>query len=88
MPQKQASSTPPAGPQTGGNQLDFEAALKELETVVAQLEQGDISLDAALKHFERGVQLTRICQQALSEAEQKVEILLKDGSTEPFEPED
>ncbi|HET8551853.1 MAG TPA: exodeoxyribonuclease VII small subunit [Gammaproteobacteria bacterium] len=84
MPQKTPSPTPPSDPE----QPDFEAALKELETVVAQLEQGDISLDAALKHFERGVKLTRICQQALSEAEQKVEILLKDGSTEPFEPED
>ncbi|HET6656074.1 MAG TPA: exodeoxyribonuclease VII small subunit [Gammaproteobacteria bacterium] len=65
---------------------DFETALKELESVVAALEQGDISLDAALKHFERGVTLTRVCQQALTEAEQKVEVLLKDGSVEPFSP--
>lgn len=72
-------------------QPDFEAALKELEAVVATLEQGDVGLDAALAHFERGVKLTRICQQALQAAEQKVEILLKQGGVErvePFTPED
>ena len=41
------------------------------------MEQGDLSLDESLQQFERGVQLTRSCQQALKEAEQKVQILLK-----------
>lgn len=65
---------------------DFESALKELESIVAALEAGDVSLDAALAHFERGVQLTRVCQQALAAAEHKVEILLKDGGQERLEP--
>ena len=67
----------------------LEKSLEELETLVEQLESGDLSLEEALKHFERGVKLTRECQAALKEAEQKVEILLKktaDGEPSPFEP--
>lgn len=56
---------------------DFEQSLTELETIVEQLEQGDLSLDESLRQFERGVQLTRVCQGALKQAEQKVEILLR-----------
>jgi exodeoxyribonuclease VII small subunit len=56
---------------------DFEASLAELESIVEKLEQGDLSLDDSLKQFERGVQLTRVCQSALTQAEQKVEILLR-----------
>ena len=75
---------------------DFEASLTELEAIVEKLEQGDLSLDDSLKQFERGVQLTRICQTALTQAEQKVEILLrKTGSSSgdefeaaPFEADD
>jgi exodeoxyribonuclease VII small subunit len=62
------------------NSPDFESALKELEKIVATLEKGDLSLDAALKHFERGITLTRLCQTALKQAELKVEMLIeKDG---------
>ncbi len=65
---------------------DFETALSELETVVETMEQGDISLDESLKLFERGVTLTRSCQDALKEAEQKVQILLeKNGEPEEFD---
>lgn len=70
---------------------DFEAALKELEGIVSKLEKGDLPLDAALKHFERGIALTRQCQTALKQAELKVEQLLeKDGRQilAPFESED
>ena len=70
---------------------DFEKALAELEGIVATLEKGDLSLDAALKHFERGIALTRQCQTSLKEAELKVEQLVeKNGkqTLEPFEPED
>jgi len=70
---------------------DFETALAELEALVEKMEQGDLSLDESLKQFERGVQLTRACQQALKEAEQKVQILLdKDGqpSLETFDNDD
>lgn len=55
----------------------FEDSLAELEQLVSQLEQGDISLEESLKSFERGVSLTRTCQKALQEAEQKVQILLE-----------
>jgi exodeoxyribonuclease VII small subunit len=71
--------------------LDFEQALKELEALVERMEQGEISLEDSLKHFERGIELTRACQRALREAEQKVHILMeKDGASriEPFEPEE
>ena len=63
--------------------IDFENALKELEALVEHMEQGAISLEESLKCFERGVQLTRACQQALKDAEQKVNILVeKSGHTE------
>ncbi len=63
--------------------VDFEKALAELEARVHQLESGDLSLEDALKAFEEGIRLTRDCQQALTEAEQKVQLLLEqpDGST-------
>ncbi len=70
--------------------FDFEAALTELEQIVEGMEQGDISLEASLEAFENGIKLTRACQKALSEAEQKVQILLsqnESGQLEPFENE-
>ena len=71
--------------------LDLEKALADLETLVERLESGDLKLDQALKEFERGVKLTRECQAALKEAEQKVEILLRktaDAEAVPFEAGD
>ncbi len=71
--------------------INFEKTLNELEKLVEKMEEGDLSLEESLKCFERGIILTKNCQQALSEAEQKVRILLeKDGKTdlEPFNPED
>jgi len=70
--------------------LSFEEALEELEKLVAQLEQGDLPLDQALKAYERGVALTHSCQQSLERAEQKVRILSEkslDADTEPFTAE-
>lgn len=64
----------------------FEQALEELNQLVNKMESGDISLEEALKHFERGIQLTRQCQQALQEAEQKVSILSEKNSTQTLEP--
>ena len=55
----------------------LEKSLEELEALVTRLESGDLPLEQALKEFEHGVKLTRQCQAALQEAEQKVEILLK-----------
>jgi exodeoxyribonuclease VII small subunit len=57
--------------------LDFETAMRDLEALVERLEQGDLPLEESLAAFERGVMLTRTCQAALKEAEQKVEILLR-----------
>src|ERR1700728_1648649 len=56
---------------------DFETAMRDLEELVERLEHGDLPLEESLAAFERGVMLTRACQSALKEAEQKVEILLK-----------
>ena len=68
--------------------VNFEAALEELEALVARMEQGETSLEDSLKDFERGIELTRNCQAALAEAEQKVQILLrKDGEPEDFDTE-
>jgi exodeoxyribonuclease VII small subunit len=67
----------------------LEKSLEELEALVTRLESGDLPLEQALKEFERGVKLTRQCQAALQEAEQKVEILLKKTETaepSPFAP--
>jgi exodeoxyribonuclease VII small subunit len=62
--------------------LSFEASLGELEQIVTQLEQGDVSLDDALKQFERGINLVRQSQAKLEQAQQKVSILLNEGDTE------
>lgn len=69
--------------------LDYEAAVAELESLVDRLEQGDISLEESLKLYESGVLLTRECQEALQNAEQKVQMLLQQsGQTNlvDFEP--
>ncbi len=58
---------------------DLESALKELETLVERMEKGESSLEDSLKDFERGIELTRQCQQALKTAEQKVQQLIGDG---------
>ncbi len=76
-------------PRKSTKKPDFETALEELETLVENLEQGDISLEESLKLFERGVTLTRSCQTSLKEAEQKVQILLeKSGEAEAFESDE
>jgi exodeoxyribonuclease VII small subunit len=56
---------------------DFEAALAELEEIVARLEQGELPLEESLRQFERGVALTRLCQKALGDAERKIRVLAK-----------
>lgn len=64
--------------------LDFEQALRELESVVERLERGDLPLEEALRVFERGVDLTRQCQGALKSAQQRVDALMKrNGELEP-----
>jgi len=69
-------------------QKSFEKALLELETIVEKMEAGDSSLDESLALFEKGVQLARFLREELSNAEKKVEILLKNAEGqvqgEPF----
>lgn len=60
--------------------MQFEMALDRLQLVVKKLESGDLPLEEALRAFEEGVQLARTCQERLSEAEKKVEILSKSGT--------
>lgn len=68
--------------------VNFEAALAELEALVERMEHGDVPLEESLQLFERGVTLTRQCQQALKDAEQKVEILLRKTAAAEPEPFD
>ncbi len=70
--------------------FDFEASLQELAGLVSGMERGELTLEESLRCFERGIELTRACQGALREAEQKVEILLGRGAeadTAPFSPD-
>jgi exodeoxyribonuclease VII small subunit len=60
---------------TKRNKIDFESALAELEALVSHMEQGDVSLEESLRLYERGVKLSHLCQEALCNAEQKIQIL-------------
>lgn len=62
---------------------NFETSLLELEKIVRELEQGDLSLEESLKLFENGVKLSRQCQERLDQAERRIEILLKDENGNP-----
>ena len=65
--------------------INLEKSLTDLEELVEELESGDLPLEKAMKKFEEGIKLTRGCQAALKEAEQKVEILLKSAGSEALE---
>ena len=66
--------------------LSFEESLAELETIVKQMELGDMPLEKALEHFERGIQLTRHSQQKLQQAEQKVQMLIEQQGQDKLVP--
>ena len=71
--------------QTG---FDFEQALEDLEALVSSMEEGELSLEDSLQAFEKGIKLTRECQAALKQAEQKVQVLINEnGDTEDLEVE-
>ena len=73
-----------ANKNTGG--FDFEQALQDLEELVTAMEEGELTLEESLKAFEKGVKLTRECQSALKNAEQKVQVLMNDnGDTQELE---
>ena len=67
------------------NHVNLEKSLADLENVVDELESGDLPLEKAMKKFEEGIKLTRQCQAALKEAEQKVEILVQSAGGEELE---
>ncbi|MBI5612678.1 MAG: exodeoxyribonuclease VII small subunit [Gammaproteobacteria bacterium] len=70
---------------------DFEAALSELEKLVKKMESGEQNLEQALASFQRGIELTRVCQKGLKDAEQRVEKLLAESgevNVAPYKDED
>jgi exodeoxyribonuclease VII small subunit len=68
----------------------FESSLEELERIVRQLEQGELTLEKSLELFEQGVTLSRDCQERLNQAERRIEILMRDSqgraAVRPFDP--
>jgi exodeoxyribonuclease VII small subunit len=76
---------------TNAKPKNFEASLEELERIVRNLEQGDLTLEKSLELFEQGVKLSRECQERLNQAERRIEILMRDNqgrpSIRPFDPD-
>ncbi|WP_412564727.1 exodeoxyribonuclease VII small subunit [Thalassobius sp. MITS945101] len=64
-------------------EMSFEEAMRELETVVGQLERGDVALEDSIKLYERGAQLKARCEAKLKEAEEKVAAITLDGDGQP-----
>lgn len=67
---------------TSNKMPNFEQSLEELETLVEAMESGDLTLEESMEYFERGIRLTRSCQQSLADAEQKIKILMKTAKQE------
>ncbi len=65
-----------------GKDKSFEEAINRLERVVVELEEGELSLEEALKKFEEGIELSRFCTQKLTQAEEKVKKLIKTAKGE------
>ena len=69
----------------------FETSLAELEKIVGKLENGDLPLEQSLELFEKGIKLSRECREHLTNAERRIEILMKDANgdlkAEAIEPE-
>lgn len=63
-------------------EIKFEDALKKLEKIVEDLEKGDLSLDEALKKYQEGVELSRLCAQRLDNAKKKIDVLTKNKKGE------
>lgn len=68
--------------ETVKKEANFENDLEQLEKIVAALEEGGLSLDDSLKRFEEGIKLSRACEKTLTEAEKRIEILLKNSKGE------
>jgi exodeoxyribonuclease VII small subunit len=78
-------------PMSNTKPKNFETSLEELERIVRELEQGELTLEKSLELFEQGVKLSRECQERLTQAERRIEILIRDNqgraSVRPFDPE-
>ncbi len=76
---------------TNAKPKNFETSLEELERIVRELEQGELTLEKSLELFEQGVKLSRECQERLTQAERRIEILMRDNqgraALRPFDPE-
>ena len=70
---------------SSNKKFNLEKSLAELEALVEELESGDLPLEKAMKKFEDGIKLTRGCQAALKDAEQKVEVLMQSAGGEELE---
>lgn len=74
------------------SQLNFESAYQQLENIVEKMERGEQDLEQSLTDFEQGVSLMKHCHKLLKDAEQKIDILVKDSdgalNTEPFDTQD
>jgi exodeoxyribonuclease VII small subunit len=90
------SDAPDTSPKSASTPLTFEAGLRELETIVREMESGELPLERALELFERGTKLSEACRKQLTEAETRVEVLMKRAGAaadedsvqaRPFRPE-
>ena len=76
---------------TNAKPKNFETSLEDLERIVRELEQGELTLEKSLELFEQGVKLSRECQERLTQAERRIEILMRDNqgraAVRPFDPE-
>ena len=70
------------------NKNSLETNLKELESIVAKMEQGDMALEDSIRSYEKGMLLLKLCQDSLKEIEQKVLVLSSDNSLDQFKPSD
>lgn len=67
---------------------NFEAALAELETIVNQMESGQLALEQSLAAYKRGTELLQFCQGALADVEQQIRILNEANTLQPYVPND
>ena len=68
--------------------LTFEQALSQLETIVREMESGDLSLEVSMKHYEAGIELAAFCQKALENARLRISELTPAEEKAPSEDED
>jgi len=66
--------------------IDFEKTLSELEDIVTRMEKGEMTLEESLRSYERGVSLSRGCQKALEQAEQRIQILSEEEEQPVLKP--